>query len=119
MVDYLAQINTPRFGELLLAYKENPRLFADVVYAFLGRELLLERERRRLDIKQAADELGINLLQLKMMENSDQRFSFITYINLLDGYGKIAPQSSEFNNPELSNFCYGSKVTVSVDLNNS
>ena len=119
MVDYSAQINMPRFGELLLAYKENPRLFADVVYSFLGMELLLERERRGYDIQQAAKKLNVNLLQLKMMEDSDQRFSLINYINLLDSYSKTAPKNSEFYDLELGNLSYRTKVAVSVDLNNS
>ena len=119
MVDYSAQINLPNFGEILLAYKENPRLFADVVYGFLGHELMLEREKRGYDIQQAADALGINLLQLKMMENNDKRFSFITYINLLDRYIKMTPEKSGFCDKLLGNFGYGTKVSVSVDLNNS
>ena len=121
MVDYLAQINnsSPRFFELLLAYKENPRLFADVVYGFLGQELILEREKRGYDIKCADDMLGINFLQLKMMENSDHRFSFINYINLLDCYEKIKPQKSELYNSELRNLGYSTEVAISIDLNNT
>lgn len=121
MVDYSAQINntSPRFFELFLAYKENPRLFADVVYSFLSRELISEREKRGYDIQRAANELGINFLQLKMMENGDHRFSFINYINLLDSYEKVKPQNSEFYNTELSNLGYGTEVAISVDLNNT
>ena len=50
MVDYSAELNNPRFCNILLAYKENPRLFTDIVYNFLGQELSLERERRGYDI---------------------------------------------------------------------
>lgn len=89
MVDYSAELNNPRFCNILLAYKENPRLFTDIVYKFLGQELSLERGRRGYDIQEAADKLGIGLLHLKMMENGDQRFSFINYLNLLDTYNKL------------------------------